>query len=99
VPDYVQVDWGPEVAPRQAMGGAMPPDPGLVVSLGPLGLGFILQAGGSGYFRLGSVRPYLRSGRLTLVPGAPEFPYPAYAIHADGGGGEEDLLLTALAGL
>jgi LysR family transcriptional regulator, flagellar master operon regulator len=101
VPDYVQVDWGPDIRPRQAMGGGGigQPDPSLVVSLGPLGLSYILQAGGSGYFRLGTVRPHLRSGCLALVPGAPEFPYPAYAVHAEGGGGDGALLRTALTGL
>lgn len=98
--DYVQVDWGPEVGPRQAMGsGTGQPDPALVVSLGPLGLSYILQAGGSGYFRLGTVLPHLRSGRLALVPGAPDFPYPAYAVHAEGGGRDGALLRTALTGL
>jgi hypothetical protein len=31
---------------------------------------------------MGAVRPYLESGKLQLVPGAPEFVYPAYTVHA-----------------
>jgi hypothetical protein len=68
----------------------------LHIGLGPLGLGYILAAGGSGYFRMGAVRPHLESGRLRLVPGAPEFVHPAYAVHA--GIGDAGLVRTALAG-
>lgn len=96
-PPYVHVDWGPEFAlwkgPGQAGGG----ESALHIGLGPLGLGYILAAGGSGYFRMGAVRPHLESGRLSLVSGAPEFVYPAYAVHA--GTGDAGLVRTALAGL
>jgi LysR family transcriptional regulator, flagellar master operon regulator len=71
-------------------------------AFGPLGLGFILAAGGSGYFRMGAVRPHLESGRLVLVPGAPEFLHPAYAVHAETGHaetGDADLIRQALEGL
>lgn len=81
--NYVQVDWGLEfglghetVAPGQK-------DPDLFVDLGPLGLGYILEAGGSGYFRLSAVRAHLGSGRLSLVPDAPEFVHPAYAVFSE----------------
>jgi len=82
-PPYVQVDWGPEFALRQGPGPAAQGEPAPHVGLGPLGLGYILAAGGSGYFRMGAARPHLESGRLRLVPGAPEFFYPAYAVHAE----------------
>jgi LysR family transcriptional regulator, flagellar master operon regulator len=78
---YVYVDWGPEF---EAQHGALFPEqtrPGLLVGLGPLGFSYILQAGGSGYFRWSTVRPYLADGRVKLVPDAPEFPYPAYAVY------------------
>lgn len=92
-PGYVQVDWGPEFAFRQAA----KDDSALHVGFGPLGLGYILEAGGSGYFRMGAVQPHLESGRLMLVPGAPEFLHPAYAVHAETG--DADLIRTALDGL
>ncbi|WP_431271201.1 LysR family transcriptional regulator [Dankookia sp. P2] len=79
-PPYVHVDWGPDFAPSKGLGRA---DPAIHVGFGPLGLGYILAAGGSGYFRMGAVRPHLESGRLALVPGAPEFVYPAYVVHAE----------------
>jgi hypothetical protein len=71
--------------------------PGVVVGLGPLGLSYILQAGGSGYFRWSAVRPHLDSGRLRLVKGAPEFAYPAYAIFPEGA--DRSLIEPALRGL
>jgi DNA-binding transcriptional LysR family regulator len=82
-PPYVHVDWGPEFALWKGPGRADRSEPVLHVGLGPLGLGYILAAGGSGYFRMGAVRPHLENGLLILVPGAPEFVYPAYVVHAE----------------
>jgi hypothetical protein len=79
--DYVYVDWGPDFLRHH---GASFPDaaPGLFVGLGPLALDYVLAVGGSGYFRLRAIQPHLVSGRLHLVPGAPEFSYPVYAVHS-----------------
>lgn len=96
--EYVQVDWGPDLALHYAMAGAAYGDPGLVVDLGPLGLGYILEAGGTGYFRLGAARPHLESGRLELVPDTPEFLYPGYAVFSESSG-EPGLIEAALDGL
>ncbi|WP_207539555.1 LysR family transcriptional regulator [Sabulicella rubraurantiaca] len=96
--NYVYVDWGPEFAVRHGMAFPDRAEPGLHVGLGPLALTYILQAGGSGYFRLGAVRSHLASGQLELVQGAPEFIYPAYAVYAQNGG-DRELMETALAGL
>lgn len=95
--DYVYVDWGPDFALQHNMSFPDRADPGFFVGLGPVGLSYILEAGGSGYFRLGAVRPHLESGRLELVRDAPEFLYPAYAVYAEAG--DQDLIRTALAGL
>jgi DNA-binding transcriptional LysR family regulator len=94
--DYVQVDWGPEFVLQHAKLAAGQADPALFVDLGPLGLDYILEAGGAGYFRRGAVRPHLDSGRLQRVTGAPEYPYPAYAVFSEGGGA---LIQQALTGL
>jgi hypothetical protein len=67
------------------------------VGLGPLGLQYILEAGGSGYFRMKVVERYLKSGRLRLVPGAAEFAYPAYAVYSESA--DEKILTPALVGL
>ena len=80
--DHVDVDWGEDFA---ASYHAAFPDavPGTVsISYGPLALDYVLARGGSGYFRMAAVRPYIVSGRLALVPDSPEFSYSAYAVHS-----------------
>lgn len=93
--DYVQVNWEAGIALHPAVSHQ---EPSLVVDLGPLGLSYILEAGGQGYFRLGAVRSHLDSGRLALVPGTPEFVYPAYAILSESNDAME-LLEVSLTGL
>ncbi len=95
--DYVYIDWGPDFAMQHGVSFPERASPSVVMGLGPLGLSYILDAGGSGYFRMSSVRPLLVSGRLSLVAGAPEFPYPAYAVYATQG--DAKVLETALTGL
>ena len=95
--DYVYVDWGPDFALHHSLSFPELSDPGLFVGLGPLALGYILEVGGSGYFRRSSVNPYLVTGALRLVPNAPEFSYPAYAVY--GTNAEPALIRTALDGL
>jgi DNA-binding transcriptional LysR family regulator len=95
--DYVYVDWGPEFAAHHNLSFPDLANPGTYVGLGPLGLQFILKAGGSGYFRLNAARPYLRTGRLRLVRGAPEFMYPVYAVYSENA--DPKIVEPALAGL
>jgi len=95
--DYVFVDWGPEFAAHHNLSFPELSNPGTFVGLGPLGLQYVLKAGGSGYFRLNAVQPHLRSGRLKLVRGAPEFLYPAYAVYSESA--DPKALMPALAGL
>jgi DNA-binding transcriptional LysR family regulator len=80
-PQYVHVEWGPEFSLHH---GVSFPDaiPSVVANLGPLALNYILMDGGSGYFRMHVIRPYLESGKLHLVPGAPRFSFPVYAAHS-----------------
>ncbi|MBN9071308.1 MAG: LysR family transcriptional regulator [Rhizobiales bacterium] len=81
--DYVHVDWGPQFAAQSGFGQAASGEPGLQVGLGPLGLNYILRAGGMGYFRRGVAAPHIAAGELELVEGAPEFTYPAYAVYSE----------------
>lgn len=93
----VHVDWGPEFALQFALAFPELADAAVSASLGPLALGYVLAAGGAGYFRMAVVREHLQAGRLHPVKGAPEFSYPAYAVYsarADSQG-----LAPALAGL
>lgn len=87
--DYVFVDWGPEF--RQNHGQAFPDlkTPAVSVGLGALGLQHVLSHGGTGYFPMRVVRPYLANGRLFEVENAPEFRRPAWLVHPqDDGHGE-----------
>ena len=79
--DYVYVDWGPEFLLHHGVG-FQEAAPGFFVNLGPLALSYVLSAGGSGYFRMGAVQAYLASKQLHLVPGAPHFSYPVYAVYS-----------------
>ena len=96
-PDYVYVDWGPGFAIHHGLSFPDVTNPGLFVGLGPLALSFIVKAGGSGYFRLRAVQPYLTDGTLHLVAGAPSFSYPAYAVFS--ANADETLITQALSGL
>ena len=95
--DYVYIDWGPEFAAHHNLSYPELSNPGTYVGLGPLGLQFILKAGGSGYFRQHAVAPHIKSGRLRLVRGAPEFLYPAYAVYPEAA--DPKILTPALTGL
>jgi DNA-binding transcriptional LysR family regulator len=95
--DYVYVDWGADFALNHNISFPEAANPGLFVGLGPLALRYILEAGGSGYFRTRAVRPYIDNGQLQLVRGAPEFSYPAYAVYSLNA--DETLLEPALRGL
>jgi len=80
--DQVRIDWGEEFAAGYQAAYPGQPAPVIEIGYGPLALDYILDVGGSGYFRQGFVRPYLEAGRIALVPGSPEFSYSAYAVHS-----------------
>jgi hypothetical protein len=61
---YIYLDWGSEFALQHGMAFADLSNSGVTVGLGPLGLDYLLAAGGAGYFRLDVLRPRLASGRL-----------------------------------
>jgi DNA-binding transcriptional LysR family regulator len=93
-PGYIYIDWGPEFYARHS---ASFPDftgPALTANIGWLGLQHILQSGGTGYFPMRLVRPYLEDGQLTRLLGAPEYSLPAYVVHP--AEGDPELFGTAL---
>lgn len=94
---YVHIDWGPEFAAQHRLAFPELSSAAVSASLGPLGLGYVLAAGGAGYFRMAVVREHLQAGRLHFVKGAPEFSYPAYAVY--GANADTDGLMPALSGL
>ncbi|WP_353155631.1 LysR family transcriptional regulator [Herminiimonas fonticola] len=79
---YVYVDWGLDF--RKQHDAALPDKAKNVLSfnLGPLALQYILQAGGSGYFRTRVVRRALAMGLVEKVKSAPEFSYPVYLVYS-----------------
>ncbi len=78
---YIFIDWGEGF--RREHDRALPEKARAPVSfnLGPLALKYILEHGGSGYFRTRVVQSYLDSGVLERVPRAPEFSYPTYLVY------------------
>lgn len=94
---YVYVEWGREFATQHSLAFPALSNPATSVGLGPLGREYLLEAGGSGYFRLNVVRRLLQSGRLHLVPDAPVFLYPAYAVYAESA--DPKIVTPALTGL
>ena len=95
--DYVFVDWGPEFAAQHNLAFPEMSNAGVFVGLGPLGREYLLEAGGYGYFRLNVIRRHLKSGRLRVVAGAPEYLYPAYAVYSESA--DASIVTPALAGL
>ena len=80
--DYVFVDWGPEFRANHHNAFPDAPSPALSINHGPLALDYIINVGGSGYFRMEAARPYLESGRLHLIEGKPRFSYSIYALYS-----------------
>lgn len=95
--EYVMVDWGPEFVAQHDLAFPVLGSAATMVGLGPIGLAYILEAGGAGYFRSSAVRQHLHSGRLRLVKDAPVFLHPAYAVHSEAA--DAKIVGPALAGL
>ena len=83
VEDYVFVDWGAEY--RRRHGEAFPDmdTPAVSVGLGSLGLEYIRQNGGSGYFPRRVVQAEIDRGELFEVDGAPTMQRPAYVVYPE----------------
>jgi len=94
---YVYVDWGPEFSEQHSLMFPHLSRPAFASDFGPLACEYLLAAGGSGYFRRVVVQANLQAGRLHRIAGAPEFAYPAYAVHAEDG--DTAVLAPALEGL
>lgn len=95
--NYVYVDWGADFALNHSVSFPEATNPSVFIGLGPLARDYILEAGGTGYFRMRAVPSYLENGQLHLVHDAPEFSYPGYAVY--GTNADETVLSPALEGL
>jgi DNA-binding transcriptional LysR family regulator len=80
---YVFVDWGPEFVTAHAS--ALPDltNPGLTFSLGAMAAEYVVNRQAAAYLPARYVKKYLDSGQLHLVPDAPRFPYPVWAVWRD----------------
>lgn len=78
VPDYVFVDWGDEFSDAHALAFPDTQAPRLSVGLGMVGLDYILNYGGAGYFPERMVDELVEKGRLFYVEYAPTFKRPVY---------------------
>ncbi|HZD25240.1 MAG TPA: LysR substrate-binding domain-containing protein, partial [Alphaproteobacteria bacterium] len=81
---FIFVDWGPEFLSAYTQRFPDMPPPPITVGLGLLGLHYILENGGSGYFPLRLVQPELAAGRLARAADAPVFTRPAYLAYPRG---------------
>lgn len=95
---YVFVDWGPAFLAGHSQAFPDFATPAVSVSIGILGLAYLLESGGTAYFPIRVARPYIEEGRLHLVERAPEFRRPAYAVYPQASA-EEDFFKVALGGL
>lgn len=82
VEDYVLVDWGDEFRQWHSLSFPEMPAPALTVGFSAMGLQYILEHGGSGYFLEENVRPLIAERRLHRVKGAPSFERPVYLVRA-----------------
>ena len=79
------INWGESFVAQYDAAMPQPRQAAFQFNLGPLALQFMLKNGGNGWFRTRVVAPYLRTGALKRVKGAPEFTYPIYIMYrADG---------------
>jgi DNA-binding transcriptional LysR family regulator len=79
---YVFVDWGEEFVRQHDAALPQLAHNRLAVNLGPLALRYLLEHGGSGYFRTRVVQRYLDEGIFEQVPDAPQFAYPLFVVYA-----------------
>lgn len=80
-PDYVFVDWGEEFWTAHVETFGNMPTPAVSAGLGPLGMRYVLENGGSGYFPIRALRPYLDDGTLHAIDNTPIIKRPAYMIY------------------
>src|SRR5690554_2816823 len=82
----IYIDWGLEFSRQYSQAFPDPSSVRLHTNHARMALDFMLEHGGSGYFRTHVVRQYLDSGRLYPVVAAPEFSLPIYVVYARSAG-------------
>ena len=77
---YAFVDWGPEFVQAHAVALPHLTNPGLTFALGAMVADFIAVRNFAAYVPARYIKRHLDSGTLHLVPDAPRFPYPIWAV-------------------
>jgi DNA-binding transcriptional LysR family regulator len=77
---YIYLDWGPEFTHAHAIHLPDLINSGLTMSLGALGADYIVNRRGCAYLPARYVKRHLDAEVLHLVPNAPVFPYPVWAV-------------------
>ncbi|MGJ8623347.1 MAG: LysR family transcriptional regulator [Yoonia sp.] len=77
---YVFVDWGPEFVVAHAAELPDMTNPGLTFSLGAMAAEYVVNRQAAAYLPARYVKKYIDAGQLHLVPDAPRFPYPVWAV-------------------
>ncbi len=80
---YLFVDWGAEFVGAHALELPDLTNPGLTFSLGAMAAEYLITRKGAAYLPARYIKRYLDSGQLHLVPDAPPFPYPVWAVWRD----------------
>lgn len=79
---YLYVDWGEHFCRQHDAALPELARSAVYIDLGPLALEYLIQQGGSGYFRTRVVQSYLEQGVVVRDHAAPEFSYPVYLIYS-----------------
>ncbi len=79
--EQIYVDWGDEFRRQHRLAFPDFPIPALFIGLGTLGFDYLLRNGGAGYFPRSLVAPQLAAEAVRIVPEAPTFALPIYAVH------------------
>jgi DNA-binding transcriptional LysR family regulator len=77
---YVFIDWGSEFVGAHAQALPELTNPGLTFSLGAMAAEYVMNRQAAAYLPARFVKKYIDSGQLHLVPDAPRFPYPVWAV-------------------
>jgi LysR family transcriptional regulator, flagellar master operon regulator len=80
-PSYVYVDWGTTFGLQHEASFAGRETPALTMSPSQLGLAYIIEQGGAGYFPRRMVRPYIESGQALVANHAPAFQQLVYLVY------------------
>lgn len=80
---YVFVDWGSEFVGAHAIALPELTNPGLTFSPGGMAAEYLLNRKAAAYLPARYIKKYLDSDQLHLVPDAPRFPYPVWAVWRD----------------